>query len=126
MPAKFRPDLEAGAVITIGFDKSLVVYPLTEWQEISKKFGSLPLSTDAARSFTRIMLAGAAQVEFDKLGRILLPENLKKYAGLNKDASIIGLFNRIEIWDAKAWEEYKGRAQGDLNQMAEKLKDLGI
>jgi MraZ protein len=126
MPAKFRPDLEGGAVVTIGFDKSLVVYPAAEWQDFSKKWGSLPLSTEAARSFSRIMLSGAAQVEFDKLGRMLIPENLKQYAGLGKEATVIGLFNRIEIWDTHKWGEYKAKAQSNLEQMSEQLKDLGI
>jgi len=126
MPVKFRQDLENGAVVTIGFDKSLVVYPTSEWKKFSEKWGSLPLSTEASRSFTRIMLAGAAQIEFDKLGRILIPENLKAYANLLKDVSIIGLFNRIEIWDKKSWEEYKNKAQNGLSEMAEQLKDLGI
>ena len=126
MPAKFRPELDGGAVITIGFDNSLVVYPTVEWQEFSKKWGNLPLSREEARRFSRIMLAGAAQIEFDKLGRFLLPENLKKHAGLDKNAVVIGLFNRIEIWNKDEWEEYKEKARGDLSSMAEGLTDLGI
>ncbi len=126
IPAKFRTDLEGGAVITIGFDKSLVVYPVAQWQEISQKYASLPLSTSEARSFSRIMLAGAAQVEFDKLGRILIPDNLRKFADLGKEVTVIGLSNKIEIWDSKLWDEYKNKAQAGLNEMADKLKDLGI
>lgn len=126
IPAKFRKKLGKGAVITRGLDNCLVIYPLKEWEKMSDKLGKLPASQLEARGFARIMLAGAAQVEFDGLGRVLIPEYLKKYAQLQKEAIIIGLYNRLEIWDAKTWETYKKKVEKEVGDFATKLKELGI
>jgi MraZ protein len=72
------------------------------------------------------MLAGAMEVALDKLGRILIPEYLKKYAGLKKNAVVCGLFNRLEVWDAKKWAIYRGKMEKDLGNLAVNLKELGI
>jgi len=86
----------------------------------------MPVSQPEARSFARIMLAGAMEVNLDKLGRILIPDYLKKYAGLQKNVVICGLRNRLEIWDAKKWEVYKKEVEKGVSRIASKLGDLGI
>lgn len=126
IPSKFRKELGKGAVITRGLDQSLVVYPLKEWEGMSQKLGSLPASQIEARGFARLMLAGAAQVEFDSLGRALVPEYLKAYAGLAKNVVVIGLYNRIEVWNQERWEAYKGKVEGEVGDFASKLGELGI
>jgi MraZ protein len=126
LPAKFRRELGKTIVITRGLDSCLVVYPQKEWKVMSDKLGKLPASQIEARGFARIMLAGAMEVTIDKLGRILIPEYLKKYANLKKSVVICGLFNRLEIWDSQRWEVYKGKMEKEVGDLASKLKELGI
>lgn len=126
IPAKFRKELGKEAIITRGLDNCLVIYSSKEWQTMSDKLGKLPASQLEARGFARIMLAGAMAVKLDKLGRILIPEYLKTYAKLKKNVVICGLYNRLEIWDEKAWEMYKKRVEKEVGDFAAKLKELGI
>ena len=126
IPAKFRKLLKKKAVITRGLDNCLFLYPENEWQKLAKKLSQLPLSQSDARGFARLMLAGASDVSIDSLGRILLPDYLKEYAGLNKKVVIAGLFNRIEIWSEKQWKEYKNKTEKEIGDMAERLKELGV
>lgn len=107
MPAKMRRDLEDGAVVTRGVDNCLFVYPKNEWTKLAEKIAALPLGDPKARSFSRMMLAGAMEIEFDKLGRAVLPGYLREYAGLKGEIVIAGLFNRIEIWSKQTWDSYK-------------------
>ena len=126
IPSKFRKDLGKRAVLTTGLDNCLVVYPTLEWQKLTKKLEGLPNGQTDARGFVRIMLSGAVDVTFDKLGRILVPDYLKDYALLKKNVSILGLSNRIEIWEQKRWQDYKDRTQKDIGDMASRLQQLGI
>jgi len=126
IPSKFRKELGSRAIITRGIDNCLVVYPLKEWEILAKKLGSLPSSQIDARRFARIMLAGAMDVKLDNLGRILIPDYLKEYASLKKNVVIIGLFNRLEIWDEKKWQEYKKKTESVVGDIAERLKELGV
>ena len=111
IPPKFRKLLGKKAVITRGLDNCLFLFPLKEWEKLAKKLSQLPLSQADARGFARIMLAGASDVTIDNLGRILVPDYLKEYAGLNKKVVIAGLYNRIEIWDENKWKEYKSKTE---------------
>jgi MraZ protein len=126
VPAKFRPQLGSGVVVTRGLDHCLFIYTETEWQELAQKLVALPLTQANSRAFVRLMLAGAMQVSLDSQGRILLPDYLREYAGLNKEAVIAGLFNRVEIWDKQKWQEYKARTEAEADEIAEKLTDLDI
>ena len=126
IPSKFRKTLGKKAVLTTGLDNCLVVYPTLEWQKLTKKLEGLPNGQTDARGFVRIMLSGAVDVTFDKLGRILVPDYLKDYALLKKNVSILGLSNRIEIWEQKRWQDYKDRTQKDIGDMASRLQQLGI
>jgi len=126
MPAKFRLKLEGGAVLTRGLDKCLFVFPEKEWDALAQKIVSLPISQSSSRAFSRLMLSGASDVEFDAQGRILIPESLRKYAGLLKSVVVMGLYNRIEIWDEKIWNEYKNKTERESTEIAEKMLDLGI
>ncbi|KKU86896.1 MAG: cell division/cell wall cluster transcriptional repressor MraZ [Candidatus Wildermuthbacteria bacterium RIFCSPHIGHO2_01_FULL_47_27] len=125
IPARFRAELGKKAVITRGIDNCLVVYPLGVWRKLATKLENLPSQMDA-RSYARIMLSGAMDAALDKLGRILIPDYLKEYAKLQKNVAILGLSNRIEIWDEKVWQEYKKKTETAVVDMAEKLKELGI
>jgi len=126
LPAKFRRELGNKMTITRGFENCLIIYPQKQWQVVSDKLGQLPTSQAEARGFARIMLAGAMEVSLDKLGRILIPEYLKKYAGLKKNVVVCGIFNRLEIWDSSKWDIYKGKMEKEVGDLASKLKELGI
>ena len=126
VPQKFRQALGRKAIITRGLDACLFLYPKSEWEKLAKKLSQLPLSQADARGFARIMLAGAMEVNFDNLGRILVPDYLKKYAGLVKKAVLAGLYNRIEIWDERKWNVYKQKTETEAGNIAERLKELGV
>jgi len=126
IPAKFRKALGKKAVVTRGIDNCLVIYPVGEWQKLATKLESLPSSTIDARGFARIMLSGAVDVGLDKLGRILVPDYLKEYAYLKKNVAVLGISNRIEIWDEQKWQEYKNKTEREVGDIAERLKELGV
>lgn len=126
VPAKFRQLLGSVAIITRGLDNCLFLYPKNEWNSLAEKLSKLPIGQQDARGFARLMLAGAVEVELDSLGRILLPDYLKKYAGLDKKVILAGLYNRIEIWDENNWEKYKENAEQEVGGLAEKMGQLGI
>ncbi|KKR10419.1 MAG: Protein MraZ [Parcubacteria group bacterium GW2011_GWA2_39_18] len=126
MPAKIRKSLGEEMVITKGLDNCLFVYPLSEWQKLADKLSKLPISQGNARSFARLILAGASETEIDSLGRILIPDYLREYAHLNKEIVIVGVYNRLEIWDKASWEEYRKNSESSGNDLAEKLGELGI
>ena len=126
IPAKFRKKLEGSAVLTKSLDDSLVLYPMNEWEELAGKLSKLPIGQSGTRSFVRTMLAGASDIEIDSLGRILIPDYLKDYAGLKKNVVIAGLYNRLEIWDEETWNNYKKNSEKNAGNVAEKLGELGV
>jgi len=126
IPSKFRRALGKDAVITRGLDNCLFVFPSKEWNTLAEKLGSLPLGQSDARGFIRLMLAGAMDVSFDSLGRILVPDYLKEYASLKKQVIVTGVFNRLEIWDESLWQKYKNRSEKEIGNMAERLGELGV
>ncbi len=126
VPAKFRKDLGKKAIITRGIDNCLVIYTAKEWEKVVERLENLPTSQVDARSFVRIMLSGAVEAELDKLGRVLIPDYLKEYAGLKKEIAILGISNKIEVWDSAKWQAYKQKTEAEVGDMAERLKELGI
>ncbi|HAM87920.1 MAG: Protein MraZ [Candidatus Falkowbacteria bacterium GW2011_GWC2_38_22] len=126
VPAKFRSLLDSGAVVTRGLDNCLFLYPKAEWQKIAEKLANLPISQAKARAFSRLMLAGAMDVDFDSQGRITLPEYLRKFCGLEKNTIIAGLYDRLEIWDEEKWNKYKEGAENESTEIAEALGELGV
>jgi len=126
VPSKFRTELKNKVVVTRGLDKCLFIYPMNAWEELANKLGTLPVGEAGTRSFTRLMLAGAVDVDVDKQGRILIPDYLKTYAGLTKNVVIAGLYNRLEIWDEKKWNTYKKGAEKNSDEIAEQLGKLGV
>ena len=126
LPAKFREELGEKVIVTKGVETCLIVYTEKEFLKISEKLSNLTFSQPEARSFTRTMLAGAMEVTLDKLGRILVPDYLKKYAGLNKNVIICGLSNRLEVWDAENWATWTKEAEKGVSDIVSKLGGLGI
>jgi len=126
VPSKLRKELGERAVLTRGLDTCLFLYPEKEWQKLTEKLGELPVGQASTRSFLRLMLAGAVEVELDQLGRILVPDYLKEYAELKQKVVITGVYNRLEIWDEERWGNYKGDVEKNTDMIAEKLGELGL
>jgi len=126
VPVKFRIALKKGAVVTRGIDNCLFLYTANEWSKLAEKLAALPISQANTRAFARLMLAGAMDVSLDKQGRIILPDYLRKYAGLGKKLVVAGLYNRLEIWDEKKWEVYKKGTEKASEKIAEQLGELGV
>lgn len=126
MPSKFRELLDGQFVITRGLDRCLFAYTEEEWSRIEEKLKTLPLTKKDARKFTRLFFSGAAFVEIDKQGRINIPQNLREYAGLTKDCTVIGVSSRIEIWDSAAWEDFYTESEDNFEDIAEDLIDFDL
>lgn len=125
LPSKIRYDLGENFVVTRGLDNCLFIYPKDEWTEIINKYKSLPNTKDA-RNFMRFFLSGATILEFDKQGRINIPDVLVKFANLKKDCVIIGVNERLEIWSKENWENFMSTNEDNFTDIADNLfaKDI--
>ncbi len=126
VPVKFRTGLNSKAVLTRGLDNSLFLYTSEEWEKIAGKLANLPLAQANSRAFSRLMLAGAFEFEIDKQGRGVVPDYLRKFAGLTKKVVLAGLYNRIEVWDEETWNRYKASTEKESGSIAEALAELGV
>lgn len=126
VPAKFRESLGDNFVVTKGLDNCLFVYTSEDWRKFEEKLRTLPLTNKDARKFTRFFLAGAAEMEIDKQGRILIPSVLREFAALEKDVVLVGVGSRIEIWDKARWNESISIYDDDMEEVAENMESLGF
>ena len=124
IPSKFRETLGDEFVVTKGLDGCLFVYDNKEWSAFEEKLKSLPLTNKDARQFVRFFLAGATLAEVDKQGRILVPANLRQFAGLEKEVVLVGVASRVEIWSKAKWEETA--CYDDVEEIAEHMAELGL
>ena len=125
IPSKFREGLGEKFVLTKGLDGCLYVYTSSEWKILEEKLKTLPLTNKDARAFTRFFFSGANEIDIDKQGRALVPQNLLEYANIEKDIVSIGVSTRIEIWSKAKWEEYND-SNINFDEIAEKMSELGI
>lgn len=126
IPSRFRDDLLQRFVITKGLDGCLFLYPSEEWGHLVEKLHQLPMTNPNARSFMRLFMAGAHEVEVDKQYRVTLPPKLREYAAIEKEAILIGVSGRAELWSAQRWAQYQAGAQDDFETIAEKMVELGL
>lgn len=126
LPAKFRKALGKQVVVTRGLDQSLFVFSTRQWESVVSKLGTLSMGQSESRAFNRFLLAGANEAEVDSLGRILLPEYLAEFASLKEKAVLIGVSDRVEVWNEKNWTAYKNKTLKEADLMAEKLGELGV
>ena len=126
MPAKIREDLGEKFIITKGLDGCLFGFSKNEWNNFEEKLKTLPLTNKNARDFVRFFLSGAIECEIDKQGRFLIAGNLREYAGLEKEAVIIGVGTRIEIWNKDKWKAYNSEENLSADQIAENMANLGM
>ena len=125
LPKSFRQGLGKKVVMTRGLDNCLVIFSRSAWERMAEKLQSLSFVDAESRGFNRFMLSGAAEVDVDGIGRILIPDHQKQYAGLKRDVIFAGMSDRVEVWDAARWQKYKTRIEKDAERMAKKLGEIG-
>ena len=123
LPGKFRNDIDK-IIITRGFEQCLYLYTMEEWEKVVVKLNKLPFTKKDARTFSRSFFAGATASEFDRNGRINIASPLVSYAGLTKECVIIGVNDRIEIWDEKLYNDFMNENSSKLESIAENLFEV--
>lgn len=126
LPAKFRDDLADGCVVTKGQERCLYVFPVDRWSDEVERFKSLPRTERKFRDYARTFFAGAADQRLDKQGRIQVPPSLRSYAGLDRDVAVVGVGERVELWDVGAWEEFVAQADDHYAGIEEAISEHGI
>jgi len=125
LPSKFRESAKTNYIekffITRGLDNCLFMLPEDEWKAQESKFRSISFTKSQSRKFNRLYFSGAQEAAFDKQGRILIPRYLKEFAGIKRDVMIIGVSNRIEIWDLEKWKEFYNSEKSSFEKIAEDL-----
>ena len=124
IPSKYREVLGDEFVVSKGMDGCLYVYANDDWKVFEGKLASLPLMSEDARQFARFFLSGAQPVTVDKQGRILMPQDLRDFAGLEKDVVLAGMGGRIEIWSLERWQANNDSI--DINAISKGVMNLGL
>ena len=126
VPSKLREELGEKFVLTRGLDGCLFGYPMSEWENLEAKLNEMPLAKKDARTFVRFFYSAATECELDKQGRINIPSTLRNYAALTKGCVIIGVSNRIEIWNKARWEAAIEETEANFDDIAENLIEFGL
>ena len=126
VPSKLREKLGEKFVVTRGLDGCLFGYPLSEWEKLEEKLNEMPLAKKDARTFVRFFYSAGTECEIDKQGRINIPVTLRNHADLTKSCVIIGVSNRIEIWDETRWQAFSEEAEENFDEIAETMIDFGL
>jgi MraZ protein len=124
VPARFRQALADGLVVTRGIDRCLALYPMATWSPLAEKVSALSEADLDARAFRRLVFAEAADLELDGQGRILLPPELRRYAGIEREATVIGVNTYLEIWSPTSWEAVNSVLDADAPEIAQRLASL--
>ncbi len=117
LPAKFRDELAEGLVVTRGQDRCLAIWPLADFVEQTQQLRSAPSSSKQVRDYQRMLASGASDETLDKQGRLTIPAPLRAYAGLDKEVVVVGAINRVEVWDADAWQSYSEARETEFADM---------
>ena len=121
LPAKYREELAGGLVITKGQERCLYVFPMAEFARITESLRTAPVTAKAVRDYSRVFFASASDELPDKQGRVTIPPALREYAALQRDCVVIGANNRLEIWDATAWEGYLAQQEDAFSAASEEV-----
>jgi MraZ protein len=121
LPAKFRPELEGGLVICKGLDRCLFVFATSEFVQFTQALRAAPITAKRVRDYGRQLFSSGSTETLDAQGRITIPPLLRTYADLTKDCVVIGANNRVEIWDATAWQSYADETEQAFADVAEEV-----
>lgn len=124
IPARFRDELSGGVVLTRGIDRCLTLYPMAVWLPLAERVSALPISDPDARAFRRLVFADAVDLDLDGQGRILLPPELRAYAGIDREAVVIGVNTHLEIWSPERWDAVNAVIDHDGAAIAQRLASL--
>lgn len=124
IPARLREELGDNFVVTRGMDNCLFIYPAREWAILAAKLRNLPSNKPEVRAFLRLFFSGAAEVELDRQGRVLIPLPLREHASLQKEVIFIGVSNRAELWSKEKWKEYSKEPDRSFEVATEKMEDF--
>ena len=124
LPARFREELGNQVVATIGIDRCVALYSLPNWHRLLEKLQNLPMSKGRTRDFLRVLLASATEMDFDSMGRILLPQLLRQHGGIKQEVAVIGVGDHLEIWDSSNWTVHRGEILEALPSIAEEVEGL--
>lgn len=125
IPARFRSQLEGGAVLSRWIDGCLAIHTRNGWAALEQKVANVPLTDPAGRLFERQIFAGALEADMDKQGRVLVPAYLREEMGIGSEALVIGVRDHGEIWAPDRWSRYR-KAMDDPAAFAEAIRGLGI
>ena len=126
VPSKFREQLGNEFVVTKGLDGCLFLYPNNEWKIFEEKLRTLPLTNKNARTFTRFFLGSAVDGGLDKQGRVLISSALREFAGLEKEVVLVGVLDRVEIWDKAKWDDSNAVVEDNMDDIASQMEELGL
>ncbi len=121
LPAKFREELSDGLVLTRGQERCLYVFSMAEFQRVYEQMRTAPISSKQARDYIRVFLSGASDEVLDKQGRVTIAPNLREYAGLDRELTVIGAGTRAEIWDTCVWESYLSAKEEEFSSTDEDI-----
>lgn len=124
IPSKFRNGLASTFILNRGLDNCLSIYSLEQWNKIFEEINKLPTTKKITRQYIRVLTSSACECNLDNQGRILIPANLAKSVGINKECMIIGANDHIEIWDKDTWDAYLDIANKEFEEIAEDVGDL--
>lgn len=121
LPAKFRDRLASGIVVTRGHEKSLVIYPTEAFESLANRVLAMPSTNRRARAYARLLLSGASDQSPDKQGRVSIPAHLREYAGLDRDVTITGAGDHLEVWDSAAWNAFIDTYEDDFSNQEDEV-----
>ena len=121
LPAKFRDELKEGVVVTRGQERCLYVFPVAEFARLAEQLRQAPVTSKQARDYLRVFLSGASDEAVDGQGRVTIPAALRCYAGLTRVCAVFGAGQRVEIWDATAWDQYLAEQEQVFAEQAEEV-----
>ena len=124
IPARFRDLLADGLVLTRGIDQCIAAYPRAAWERLAEQVNALSMADRDARQFRRMVFAEAADVMLDRQGRIMVPPELRRYAGIDRETVIVGVHTAIEIWSPARWEEISGQVEDGGEEIAARLAGM--
>jgi MraZ protein len=124
IPARFRDLLADGLVLTRGIDQCIAAYPRAAWDRLAEQVNALSMADRDARQFRRMVFAEAADVALDRQGRIMVPPELRRYAGIERETVIVGVHTSIEIWSPSRWDEVSGQVEDSGEEIAARLTGM--